>query len=93
MKETLVVTLLYLIKEFPIVNQVVYESKCLHIAKQQPKMAPGAFSRLTRVIITSLLMDTVKKEFKVDVCIDSIIDIATEFQNYQMQIIPESFYT
>lgn len=47
-------------------------------------MAPGALLRWARVIITSLPVDTVKKEFKVDnACIDSIIDIiANEPDNF-----------
>lgn len=95
MKDALVIASSYLINGFPIDNQIVHDSKYFHPKQQQSKGAPAAFRRLARSIITSLPVDTVRKEFNVEnACVDSIIDIiASEFQSYQMEIILESFYT
>ena len=45
--------------------QVVFDAKFLHPKKQQARSAPGATSRLTRTIVSSLPEETIKKEIKV----------------------------
>lgn len=96
MKEALIVATSYLIKELPITQQSVFDAKYLHpkLQHKKKKNAPAAIKRLTRSIVMSLPIEAVKKEFKVkESNVDSIVDtIASEFCNYQMEVIPESFY-
>ena len=74
--------------------QVVFDAKFLHPRKQQAGSALGAISRLTRGVISSLPEENIKKEFKVTSShVDVVVEVvSSEFRNYRMEIIPESFY-
>ena len=94
MKDTLVTAAAYLVNELPIKVQVVFDAKFLHPKKQQARSAPGAISRLTRSVVSSLPEETIKKEFKVTTShVDLVVEVViSEFRKYLMEIIPESFY-
>ena len=65
MEDALVTAAAYLVNEWQIKVQVVFDAKFLHPKKQQARNAPGAISRLTRTIVSSLPEETIKKEIKV----------------------------
>ena len=71
-----------------------FDSKFLHPKKQQARNAPGAISRLTRSVVSSLPEETIKKEFKVTSShVDVVVEVVgSEFRKYQVEVIPESFY-
>ena len=65
MEDALVTATACLVNEWQIKVQVVFDAKFLHPKKQQARNAPGAISRLTRTIVSSLPEETIKKEIKV----------------------------
>ena len=94
MKDALVAAAAYLVNKLPIKVQVVCDAKFLRPEKQQARSAPGAITRLTRCIVSSLPEETTKKEFKVTSShVDMVVEIvSSEFRKCKMEITPEGFY-
>ena len=93
-EDALVTAAAYLVNKLPVKVQVVFDAKFQHPRKQQARSAPGPISRLTRSVVSSLPEEIIKKEFKVtNSYVDMVVEVvSSEFQKFQMEIIPESFY-
>ena len=85
----------YLLNNLPLDNNVIKSAKCLHPENRHQKSALTNISYLIQVVIKALGDDAMHKAFhsgQNKTKYDLIDKIRSQFQQYQMESIDESFY-